>query len=128
MSQWVILVVDDEEPIRRLLARLLSTLGKVQTASSAAEALLLLENEEFDVILSDHDMPGRSGSELLAEVSRRWPTTARILMSGNYDLNSVNAGKREGGLDYFLHKPFEVKELMTQIRERAAQARARRQV
>jgi len=75
--------VDDEPRILSALRRMLRREGyEIATAGSAREALALLESQAVDLVLSDHRMPGTSGVELLCEVRRRWPATARMLLSG----------------------------------------------
>jgi DNA-binding NtrC family response regulator len=122
----VILVVDDEPAIRRLLAKLLRGVGTVRTAASADKGLQILENEPVDLVLSDMMMPDMTGAQLLAQVARRWPDTERVLMSGHCDLTPVMIGLRNGEIGYFLHKPWETAELLKEMRVRAGQAYTKR--
>ena len=72
-----ILVVDDEEPIRKLLARLLGAQGyECVTAESAAEARRQLSTKAFALLLSDVNMPGESGFDFAHEVHLDYPDTA----------------------------------------------------
>jgi two-component system C4-dicarboxylate transport response regulator DctD len=81
-----ILVVDDEEAMRKLLALRLRLLGhEVVTAGSVGEAIDLLERQPFGAVLSDTRMPGSSGLDLLAYVRTRQPDLPFVLMSGNVD-------------------------------------------
>lgn len=120
-----ILVVDDEESIRQLLARMLRQVGVIHTADSGAKALLFLQSESVDLVLSDQSMPGMTGDQLLAEVSHRWPDTARILMSGNCDPMVVDQGLRCGSIGHFIAKPIGPEDLQ-EIQARASSAHRQR--
>ena len=80
-----LLVVDDEEPIRRLLKTILVGAGyKVTTAADAEEALALCRRLEcFDVVLSDVQMPGMDGHELAGHLASLCPRSRVILTSGS---------------------------------------------
>lgn len=77
-----VLVVDDEPLVARGVGRQLARVAEVSHAIDAAEALRLLEQREFDAVLSDFNMPDRDGLSLLAEVATRWPRVKRVLHSG----------------------------------------------
>jgi DNA-binding NtrC family response regulator len=78
-----ILCVDDDLFVLQSLAATLRKHFEVISASSAAEALDLLEREPgLRVVVSDYRMPGMDGAALLAEVRERFPTTVRMLLSG----------------------------------------------
>jgi CheY-like chemotaxis protein len=103
-----VLVCDDEDAIRGLLARLLEREGLYAvTAASGAEALELLDRERVDVVLSDHRMPGMSGLELQDEIARLHPHLGRrfILMSGDPGDPDLAAFAAARGL-VILPKPF----------------------
>jgi DNA-binding NtrC family response regulator len=79
----VVLLVDDERRILSALQRTLRREGySIETAESAEAALAILEARPVDVVVSDYKMVGVSGTQLLARVRRRWPSTGRILLSG----------------------------------------------
>jgi putative nucleotidyltransferase with HDIG domain len=83
-----VLFVDDETSILGIYQMLQPFLGEdytVFTASSGKEALALLEKDRFDVVVSDLTMPKMSGAELLNQVSQRWPSSARVVVSGFAD-------------------------------------------
>jgi CheY-like chemotaxis protein len=103
-----VLVCDDEDAIRGLLARLLEREGlNAVTAASGAEALELVDRERIDVVLSDHRMPGMSGLELQGEIARRHPRLGQrfILMSGDPGDPDIAAFAAARGL-VVLPKPF----------------------
>jgi CheY-like chemotaxis protein len=78
-----VLVVDDDELIRRVMTASLDGRAHVVGLASAMAALARLQTERFDVVLSDAELGDGvpSGQWLLAEVARRWPAIRRILMS-----------------------------------------------
>jgi CheY-like chemotaxis protein len=106
-----ILVVDDEEQIRRivtlLLKRVPSFQAKIQQAGNAQEALALLDHEEFDLIVSDHNMPGKTGIDLLEHAHKQHPQTARMLMTALAQLDIGVDAINRGRVDAFLRKPFD---------------------
>jgi len=78
-----LLIVDDEVPILNSLRRCLRREGyRILTAASPAKALVLLQDNRVDIILSDHKMPGMDGIDLLEEVRRQQPGAVRLLISG----------------------------------------------
>lgn len=103
-----LLLVDDEPSILHALQRELQRHPyEVLTAESGDEALALLASNAVQVILSDHQMPGMSGVELLAEVAERYPQTIRMLLSGHSDFDALIDAVNTGGLFKFLRKPWD---------------------
>ena len=83
-----ILVVDDDPLIRSLLVKVLSLQGyDVSEASGADKALEMLEQNTFDLLLTDYKMPGKNGMELLIETSAHYPDMVRILITGMGEKN-----------------------------------------
>lgn len=77
-----VVVVDDEPAVAKSLGRLLAARGfDVRVCDGGVAALALLERDPPDVVLSDLNMPGMNGLELLEEVRRRWPAVRRVLVS-----------------------------------------------
>jgi response regulator RpfG family c-di-GMP phosphodiesterase len=100
-----VLVVDDELSACKLLCVILSPLEyHCEMAGSAEEALAALEHERFDAVISDLQMPGRSGIELLAEVRRRQPHVAFLVTTGVDDVE-VGVRAMRSGADDYLVKP-----------------------
>jgi CheY-like chemotaxis protein len=88
-----LLVVDDEPSIRMLMSHIFTQLGhRVRTAEDGFSALLEIRQGVPDVILSDLNMPGMSGFELLSIVRRRFPSIQVIAMSGAFSGHAVPAG------------------------------------
>src|SRR6185312_10049011 len=77
-----ILLVDDEEMVRTMFAAYLSQKYTCVTAESTDEALTKLANDAYVLVVSDIQMPGRNGVELLREIRMRYPDTPVIMMSG----------------------------------------------
>jgi response regulator RpfG family c-di-GMP phosphodiesterase len=106
-----VLIVDDEARILAALRRSLRREGwKILTAESPAEALRLLDERSVDLVLSDHKMPGMTGSELLREVAGRWPSIVRILITGWSDA-VTDREVREIGIGALIPKPWDDAEL-----------------
>lgn len=110
-----ILVVDDDEHVRRLLGAMLSSSGTCQFASCAEEALELMSVERFDIALVDIVMPRHSGVSLLGQIRTTSPSTVVILMTGLQDSRLGVESIRKGAFD-FVTKPFDAGELRTAIR------------
>ena len=88
-----ILIVEDEESVRTSLAMVLSALGhRVRSASDGLTALIEMRQEIPDILLSDLNMPGMSGFELLSVVRRRFPAVRVIAMSGAFSGDQVPSG------------------------------------
>ncbi len=101
-----ILVVDDELPVRTLLCRFLNTGGyATQTADCVASARLELERQQFDLVISDLDMPGASGIELLHYLKSDFPETGRIMATGTSSVETAREIMEIGVYGYLL-KPF----------------------
>ncbi|PYN45211.1 MAG: Fis family transcriptional regulator, partial [Candidatus Rokuibacteriota bacterium] len=103
-----ILVVDDEPAIQDILTWALSAEGyRVATAGSGEEALSRVEQEDFDVIVTDIVMPGLDGLEVLERSRVLNPRAAVIVMTAYAALETAIAALRRGASDY-LEKPFSV--------------------
>ena len=113
-----LLIVDDEEPVSSLLARLLRDLGHTSLAvSSGAEALVALENDIFDLVLSDVKMPGMTGLELYQTILRRDPALATrvVFITGDTLSPATQAHIAQSG-NPFIAKPFKIEQLEALIR------------
>jgi len=106
----IILVVDDEEEVREILAEALEDFGyAVVTAASGEEALPVLHNgRNIEMVITDVRMPGMSGLQLAEEIRHRWPTVKVVLISGYFLPQAVQ--------QRFLKKPFHMKELASIVR------------
>ena len=87
MSDCQILIVDDEDFMRGAVLEVLRRANHVaMTASSAKEAIDIVSNRSFSVIITDVKMPGMNGVELFRELKKRHPETSVIIMTGFPDL------------------------------------------
>ena len=109
-----ILIIDDEEPIRRLLALYLSDEYTCVTASSADEATALLEASSFNLVMTDITMPGTSGIELCQFIQQAYPETVVIMVSGMTDINYAIEAMRHGAFDYVI-KPFDLSHVLMAV-------------
>ena len=117
-----ILIVDDEEPIRNLFASCLSERYFCATAGDAQEALLRLASEDFALVISDVQMPGLNGVELLRSITEHFPNVAVIMVSGVNRTQRVLDAIRLGAYDYLI-KPCDLDVLEHSV-ERALEKRA----
>jgi two-component system response regulator AtoC len=118
-----LLVVDDDAAMRQLLASLFRERGyPVREACSADEALEQARDVEFDAVLSDIKMPGRTGIEMVGEFKRIRPDTPVVLMTAFGSIDSAVEAMRAGAFDY-ITKPFEPEEVLLTV-ERALERRA----
>ena len=118
-----LLVVDDDAAMRQMLASLFRERGyPVQEAASADEALERTRETEFDAVLSDIKMPGKTGIEMVGELRRVRPATPVVLMTAFGSIDSAVEAMRAGAFDY-ITKPFEPEAVLLTV-ERALERRA----
>ena len=112
-----VLIVDDEPPIRKLLGQCVSNCGfQTVLAADAREAMKLLDESSFDLLVSDVRMPGMDGMQLLSWTEANHRETGVIMLSGNDDLRQAVQAMRLGALDY-LQKPFNVADVSQTLHE-----------
>lgn len=117
-SGMTILCVDDEASILKSLQRLFHRKAyRVIVAQSAEEALLKMQSEPVNVIISDMRMPQMNGAELLQQVSQLHPETYRIILSGYADFESTVAAINLGKTQRFINKPWNNNELLSAVEE-----------
>jgi diguanylate cyclase (GGDEF)-like protein len=112
-----LLIIDDEEQIRHLLRDLLGTTYDCFEAGNAEEALNALSQQEFDLVISDIDMGGMSGLELVPRVHSLAPDTVVVMISGNQDIEFAIQALRVGAFDY-ISKPIDLRHVEASV-ERA---------
>jgi len=112
MTKGRLLITDDEKDIRELLKDFLENEGyECQLAANAFEALEKFRNDgNFDIIMSDIRMPGKSGLELLEEVKKINPDVMVIMISAVKDIESAITAMEKGAYDY-VSKPFKLNEV-----------------
>lgn len=120
----LVLCVDDEPSILRSLQWLLKKEFDVRIAASGQEALELVKQNDFDVIISDQRMPGMMGSEFLREARKISPRSMRILLTGYSDLQAILRSVNDGEVFRFVNKPWNIKELPKIIGDAAGIAKS----
>lgn len=118
------LVVDDEAPLRNVLARVMRADGfSCDEAENGREAMAALENRPAELVLSDLYMPEMDGIALLRHIRANHPDTAVMMVTAASDVRTAVDCLSEGALDY-LTKPFQIEE----VRARARQALDKRRL
>lgn len=119
------LVVDDDDQVRSVIARLLRAQGLDTLEFGSGEAALawLDQQGEVPLIISDIQMAGMDGLTLLDEVRRRWPNTAVIMLTGVSDVKTAVAALDRGAIDY-IGKPA----LVDEVRARVTKALEKREL
>ena len=115
---YSVLFVDDEPNVLAGLQRAVrSQQWHVLVAGSADEAAVLLGEQTVDVIVCDEQMPGTSGTELLAAAAEQYPQMARILLTGNPSLTTAMRAINQGQVYKYLLKPCDDARLIWTIRD-----------
>jgi len=116
MSEGRILVVDDESQIRRVMRTALSMHGyEVTEARNGEEGLSLVRTSDFDLVLLDVNMPGKSGLETCREI-RILGSSPAIVMITVRDSVTDKVDALDAGADGYVTKPFGISELLARIR------------
>ncbi|ACM21713.1 sigma-54-dependent transcriptional response regulator PilR [Geotalea daltonii FRC-32] len=111
-----IMVVDDEQSMREFLVILLEREGyAVQQCESAACALSLLQSSGFDLVISDVNMPGLNGMELLERIKSTTPETAVLMITAYTTAEQAVEAMKLGAYDY-IAKPFKVEEVKVLVK------------
>jgi DNA-binding NtrC family response regulator len=112
MAKGRIMLVDDEENVLNALTRCLRREDyELWSFPGPPEALKYLEDNQVDVIVSDHRMPGMTGLEFLIKARKLYPEVVRILLTGHADMDVAIRAVNEGKLYRFLTKPWNDEEL-----------------
>ena len=115
MKDKKILFVDNEEDQRVIIQKLLTRLGyDIEVEESPWEALRRVENERFDLVITDLIMPDMDGTELCERIRRANPDTMVYAFSGYFDLFEPEKIKR-AGFDGHIDKPLQINDLEKQI-------------
>jgi len=120
-----ILLVEDDEVGGTLLVELLGSLGEVNWTTSAEQAFEIIGRHEWDLIVSDIDLPGMSGLELVERVKGERPQLAVLILSSHSSFDHAVAAMRAGADDY-VAKPFDPVGLVEKARSLVAVTRERR--
>jgi putative two-component system response regulator len=118
----VILIVDDEPIVRRVLSEKVEVAGyRWEQASTAEAALTKIKSTPVQLAILDIKMPGKSGFELLSEIKAAYPDIAVIMATAVIDINTAVECLKQGAYDY-ITKPFNLDEVVLSI-ERALERR-----
>ncbi len=120
-----ILLVEDDEVGATLLVELLGRLGEVHWTASAEQAAEIVSGRDWDLMVSDIDLPGIDGLELVRRVKRLRPKLATLILSGHSSFDHAVAAMRAGADDY-LTKPFDPPGLIEKAQALIAVTRERR--
>lgn len=117
MESYKILIVDDDLNILKALEKSLDSEYKIFSATSAQDALTLMESQDIALVISDQKMTGMTGVELMEELARRYPDTVRIIMTGYAEsdlyIDAINVGHIYG----FINKPWKIVELREMVKK-----------
>jgi type II secretory ATPase GspE/PulE/Tfp pilus assembly ATPase PilB-like protein/FixJ family two-component response regulator/RNA polymerase subunit RPABC4/transcription elongation factor Spt4 len=110
--RFTLLFVDDEPGVLAAMRRIFAEENyELLTAVSGDAALAILEQQQVHLVVTDHRMPGMSGSELLRTIRERWPETIRIMLTGYADVSSIMGAVKEGAVYKFITKPWNDEDL-----------------
>ncbi len=123
-----VLVLDDQDIIRRFLHRLLTQEGcLVESARNGQEGLQILLRQDFDVVILDLRMPEMDGMAFLQEARKIWPWLGLIITSGFLDDRDIEKARR-AGIRHFIPKPIVADVLMRALREEVAAKQAKTRI
>ncbi|MEJ2038402.1 MAG: response regulator, partial [Desulfosarcinaceae bacterium] len=110
--QYNLLFVDDEKAVLKAMLRIFRRQNyALFTAETGQQALSVMEEEKIQVVVSDHRMPGMTGTDLLREIKKRWPQTIRIMLTGYADVDAVMGAVNDGAVYKFITKPWNDEDL-----------------
>ena len=111
-----LLIVDDEQSMRDFLAIMLKKEGyEVDTVEDGDEAIKAIEEDIYDLVITDIKMPGRSGLEVLHHVKQISPGTLVIVITAFSSTEDAVSAMKQGALDY-ITKPFEIEKIKLVIK------------
>lgn len=117
METFRILIVDDEDDFREaIMKRLRARKMEVEGANSGPQALEMLAEKDFDVIILDVKMPGMDGIEALRAIKQQKPLVEVIMLTGHASVESGIQGMQLGAFDYVM-KPVALDDLMDKLRQ-----------
>jgi DNA-binding NtrC family response regulator len=114
-NQHKVLVVDDEEALRTVLSGELVNEGySVGNAADGDEAIAIIKQQPFDIVLLDIKMPKVDGFEVLKFIKKDYPAIKVIMLTAFADLKNAIESKKLGAED-FISKPYDLVDLLTTI-------------
>jgi DNA-binding NtrC family response regulator len=128
MDRLKLLIVDDEIVVQQSCVDIFSEKGgcyEITTVSSGEEALGILEEKYFDIILTDIKMPGLPGLQLLSNITNKYPDTAIVVITGYATVRTAVEAMKLGAVD-FIPKPFTPDEIYNAVENIASRIRNRK--
>lgn len=117
MAAIDLLLVDDESDFRSTLQkRLIKRKLNVEGASGGEEALEMLGQKSFDVVVLDVRMKGMDGIETLREIRKKYPSIEVIMLTGHAEVEIAMQGMELGAFDYLM-KPMDIDDLLYKIQD-----------
>ena len=124
MTRDTVLLVDDEPgSLLMLRSALRGDPFDLLPATSAETALAMFEKQAIDAVVSDQEMPGMSGTELMGVLRRRYPTTVRFMLTGRATLDVALDAINIGAIQRLFAKPCNLRELASALRQALHQKR-----
>lgn len=115
-----ILLVDDESNVLNALRRELKDAYEIEAFDSPVEALKHCRDHAFDLVISDYKMPEMSGLEFLKQFGQMQPNAARMVLSGEADIDALIRSINETHIYRFVAKPWEKADLLSNIQQALA--------
>jgi DNA-binding NtrC family response regulator len=123
-----VLVIEDDEVLRQLLIEVLSDQGyQVEAAETGEEGLRAMEQDVFDIILLDINLPGMDGMDVLRLAPARQPDVQVVMMTAFGTVDTAVEAMKQGAFDY-INKPFSTEELLLTIKRALEEQDLRREV
>jgi two-component system probable response regulator PhcQ len=116
LESTVLLVDDDPPVIHGLIRNLRREPYRLLSANSGKEALEVLACEKVDIVISDEQMPGMTGAELVSHIRKQYPHIICMMLSGNTSFEAAIQAINQGNIYRYLRKPCDPLEVATDIR------------
>jgi DNA-binding LytR/AlgR family response regulator len=115
-NKAVILIVDDEIKIVNALKRVLHKMDcEILSATSPEDAIKIIDQSEYDIVICDYCMPNINGIDVLRHSKKVIPHAARVLMTGYSDVNIAISAVNEGSIFYYISKPWTTSDLTSMV-------------
>jgi adenylate cyclase len=117
VSKSTIMIVDDDSTILMLMSNVFMYEDNyILTAESGEEALVKIKNNKIDLVISDQNMPGMSGLQLLRRVRVEYPDVVTIILTASSEVETAVKAVNEVGVYQFILKPFNVMDLRLTVK------------
>ncbi len=116
MSNRILLVDDEANVLSALKRALFDTAFEIESVTSGEQALKIMKEQTFKVVVSDERMIGMQGSEFLSQVREKYPHTVRIILTGHASIEAAIKAVNQGEIYRFFSKPWNDNELKYAIR------------